>query len=234
MSETDEHVGVVERTGNFIAGHRTPVIVTAIALALASALFYALLNTAAQPPEKQAPVITVVKIIPPKPPPPPPKPIVQQKTILPQKVVMPTPKPITPNQPPKLAPPKAPGPPPLGTSIHNNTAPDSFDLSGDTSGNGLVGGTGGGGGGSYDGVIAAEIESALTNDPKTRYASAGMRVDAYLNPAGTATRVVIVKSSGDPAVDNAVESDILHNQFPPPPPDKPMPIHINVNGQQPL
>ena len=232
--------GTLGRTGGFAARHRASVITLGIGALLAALLLYALLHTARQPVVHQAPVITMVIIQPPKPPPPPP-PLPQPKMITQPKMAVPEQKPVIPNQPPKAAPPKPAGPPApaLGTSIHNNGPADSFDLSGDTSGNGLVGGGGGGGGGSrwgyYAGMVQSQIEAALSRNPVTRDASAGLEVRIWADAGGLVTRVALVKSSGDPAVDSAIENDVLaHMQLQPPPADMPMPMVMSLTGQSAL
>jgi len=238
MSDTTEpeQRGLVGRLGGFAGRHRAPVITLGIGAILAALLLYALLNTASQPVVKQAPVVTMVVVQPPKPPPPPP-PMPQPKLITPQKVTIPAPKPMVPNQPPKAAPPKPAGPPApsLGTAIHNNAAGDNFDLSGNTGGNGLIGGGGGGGGGgSYEGAVEADIVAALDANPVTRNAVAGLQVRVWVNANGVVSKVALVASSGDSAVDTAVDNQILPGlQLPSPPPGTRMPMLVKLTGEPP-
>lgn len=239
--ETDtQQRGMVGRAAGFAARHRASAITLGIGAVLGLLLLYALLHTAREPAVHQPPVITMVIIQPPKPPPPPP-PLPQPKMITQPKMTVPQQKPMIPNQPPKAAPPKPAGPPApaLGTSIHNNGPADSFDLSGDTSGNGVIGGGGGGGGGSrwgyYAGTVQAQIEAALSRNPVTRNASAGLEVRIWADAGGRVTRVALVKSSGDPAVDSAIANDVLAGmQLQPPPADMPMPMVMSLTGQSPL
>ncbi len=233
--------GVFGRMAQVAARHRASFVTLGIGAVLAALLLYALLHTARQPVVHQAPVITMVIIQPPKPPPPPP-PLPQPKMITQPKMTVPEQKPQIPNQPPKAAPTKPAGrpAPALGTSIHNNGPADSFDLSGDTSGNGLIGGGGGGGGGGsrwgyYAGMVQSQIEAALSHNPVTRDASAGLEVRIWADAGGLVTRVALVKSSGDPAVDSAIENDVLaHMQLQPPPSDMPMPMVMSLTGQSAL
>jgi len=237
MSDTTEQQrGLLGRVGGFAGRHRAPVITLGIGAILAALLLYALLNTASQPVAKQAPPVTMVIVQPPKPPPPPP-PLPQPKMITPPKESLPEPKPMIPNQPPKAAPPKPAGPPApsLGTAIHNNGAADSFDLSGNTGDGVIGGGGGGGGGGSYEGAVAADIEAALASNPVTRNADAGLQVRIWVNANGVVARVALDKSSGQPAVDTAIDNQILPGmQLPSPPPGTPMPMLVRLTGTPPL
>jgi TonB family protein len=237
MSAASQHGGAFGRAINFAGQHRASVATAVLGLAGLAWLLNVMLHTARQPPVKQAPVITMVVVQPPKPPPPPP-PLPQPKMITPQKVTIPEPKPMIPNQPPKAAPPKPAGPPApsLGTAIHNSGAADNFDLSGNTGGNGMIGGGGGGGGGgSYEGAVAADIEAALARDPVTRNANAGLQVRIWVDANGVVTRVLLAKSSGDPAVDAAVDNRVLPGlQLPPPPAGTAMPMLMSLTGEQPL
>jgi hypothetical protein len=141
MSGASQQRGGVGRAIGFAGRNRAAVIAAGIALVFVALLVFVLSHTATQPAPKPPPVVTIIAVQPPKPPPPPP-PLPQPKMISPPKEAMPEAKPVIPNQPPKAAPPKPAGPaaPALGTSIHNSGAADSFDLSGNAGGNGLIGG----------------------------------------------------------------------------------------------
>jgi protein TonB len=223
----------------FVGQHRTSVRVGIAAVIIAGIIAFLLEHTASQPPVHQAPVITMVVIQPPKPPPPPP-PLPQPKMITPPKMTTPVLKPVIPNAPPKPAPPKAASAAPaLGTSLKSNGANNAFDLGGDPGGNGLIGGGGGGGGsaeGYFQSVVSAQIRDALAANPATRNASAGLQVFLWVDPSGLVTRVALKKSSGDPAVDAAITSQVLnHMQLrQPPPAGDPMPISISLVGETPL
>jgi TonB family protein len=237
MSGASQQRGGVGRAIGFAGRNRAAVIAAGIALVFVALLVFVLSHTATQPAPKPPPVVTIIAVQPPKPPPPPP-PLPQPKMISPPKEAMPEAKPVIPNQPPKAAPPKPAGPaaPALGTSIHNSGAADSFDLSGNAGGNGLIGGGGGGGGGgSYEGAVEADIVSALSRNPVTRNASAGLQVRIWVNAAGVVTQVALDKSSGDPAVDSAVVNQVLPGmQLPPPPPGTGVPMLMRLTGQSSL
>ncbi len=221
----------------YIAENRLPVYVGIAAIMLASILAYVMLHTSRPQPAPPPPIVTMVVIQPPKPPPPPP-PLPQPKTIVQPKMTVPQPKPIIPNQPPKPAPPKpASSAPALGTSLKSNGTSNAFDLSGNGSGNGIIGGsgTGGGGGGSYGDAVSTEIQQALENNPVTRRAAAGLVVRIWISASGAVTRVELEKSSGNAAMDNAIQNKVLSGlTFYPPPPDTPMPVEMSLTGEQPL
>lgn len=214
---------------NFASENRTTVIVAGGAVLIAGALGFILTHSARPEPAPPPPPVTMVIIQPPKPPPPPPP---LQKTITPPKMTTPTMKPITPTQ----TPPKAPSQSHVGTSIHGN-GPNAFDLSGTPGGMGFGDGDGGGSALSYfEGVIGAQIRDALQNNPITRKASAGLQIYLWLDASGTVTQVQLMKSSGNPNVDDAVTNQVLPGmrltQLPPP--GTPMPIQISLTGEQPL
>jgi protein TonB len=217
--------------------HKASVRTFAVATVLVAIVAYFIMHTARQPEVHQAaPVITMVTIQPPKPPPPPP-PLPQPKMITQPKMVTPEAKPM--QQPtPKNAPPKPASPSvQMGTSIHNNGAPDSFNLSGTPGGDGMLDGGGGGGGsrwGYYAGMVQTQIQEALQKNRVTRNITAGLEVRIWADASGMVTRVALDKSSGDPAVDDAVTNQVLRNLQlnQPPPSDMPMPIVMSLTGEQ--
>ncbi len=219
-----------------IAEHPNAVRTGVVGAVLLAVVVFLVTHSSRQPPPHQAPTITMVMIQPPKPPPPPPLP--QPKIVQPQKVSLPQPKPLIPNQPPKPAPPRpaTPSAVPLGTSIHNNSPADAFNLSGNPGGNGFLGGGGGGGGGgTYDEAVAYAIRDALEHNATTRNASAGLQVQLWLDDAGNVTRITFVKSSGDPAIDAAIRDQVLaHLRLPQPPAGTPMPMLLSLTGQSSL
>jgi len=221
----------------YLTENRAPAYAGVFAIMLASILAYILLHSSKPQPNRPPPQITMVVIQPPKPPPPPP-PLPQPKTIVQPKMTTPVAKPVTQNQPPKAAPPKpASSAPALGTSLKSNGTSNAFDLSGNGGADGCLGcnGTGGGGGSSYDGYVQSQIEQALLKNPVTRYANVGMQVRVWVNSSGVITQVQIVKSSGNPAVDAAVQSKALIGlQVTPPPPSEPMPFLMRMTGEQSL
>jgi protein TonB len=152
------------------------------------------------------------------------------------KMTTPVQKPVAQNQPPKAAPPKpASSAPALGTSLKSNGTSNAFDLSGSGSADGCLGcnGTGDGGGSSYDGYIESQIQQALLKNPVTRYANVGLQILVWIDSTGVITQVQVQKSSGDPAVDSAIQNKALAGMhLPPPPATEPMPILMSLTGEQ--
>lgn len=216
---------------DFASENRTTVIVAGGAVLIAGALGFILTHSSRSQPAPPPPPMTMVIIQPPKPPPPPPP--QQQKTITPPKMTTPAMKPITPTQ----TPPKAPSESHVGTSIHGN-GPNAFDLSGTPGGMGFGDGEGGGGSALsyFEGVISGQIRNALQNNPITRKASAGLQIYLWIDASGTVTQVQLMKSSGDPNVDDAVTNQVLPGMklSDLPPAGTPMPISISLTGQSPL
>jgi hypothetical protein len=187
---------------------------------------------------KQVENITIIAIQPPKPPPPPPPP--PQEMIQQPKITAPIPKPTAPAPPTKVATPKAAAPiaPPLGTSIHSNAAPDSFNLSGNAGGDSLLGGGGGEGGSGawsyYASQLQTRISQALHGNKTTTNATFQVTARVWVDATGLVTRVVVAPS-GSPAIDAAIGNEVLAGEkFDPPPAGMPMPIVMNLTGQQPL
>jgi hypothetical protein len=219
---------------NFFSENRTAAIVTAGAIIIGIVIAFIVTHSSHEAPPPPPPPVTMVIIQPPKPPPPPP-PLPQPKTITPPKMAAPAMKPVTPAPtPPKTA---APSPSHLGTSIKGN-GPNAFDLSGTPGGLGFGNGLGDGGGGSalsyFESVVQAQIRDALAKNRVTRNASAGLEMYLWLDPNGVVTQVQLVKSSGDPKVDDAVTNQVLlHMRVSQlPPAGTPMPIHFSLVGEQ--
>jgi protein TonB len=122
-------------------------------------------------------------------------------------------------------------------------------------GPGSVGGTGpsiGGGGGSGRGIsnkrasaskfgwYAAKVQSAITQalrqNSSTRSATMSLQVRIWSDSNGIIKRAQLVGSSGDPAVDQAIKSQILNGlQLPQAPPsDMPMPIVLRITARKPV
>jgi protein TonB len=185
-------------------------------------------NHAAPPRHEEE--ITMVKLLAPPPPPPPPPPEIQEQKMIEQ-------TPVDVNEPkPDNKP--APPTPSLGTGIKGDGAADGFGLTG-SAGNGYFGGGGNHGSGSRWGWYAAEvqtaIQTALGKNSQTRMASFHDEVRVWLDRSGRVTRVKLMTSTGDPAVDQAIKDNVLNGlQLPDPPPaGMPMPIVMRVTALRP-
>ncbi len=225
----------------FFEKFRTPVIVVGL-LAVAVAVYFAFFSKAEKPKKKSA-AVTMVNIMPPPPPPPPTPP--------------PTPPPPQPEQqkvedkredfveeakpedapPPESAPEEA---APLGSNIQGEGA-DSFGLRG-KGGSGMIGGIGsgkGGGGGTkfgwYAGQVQSRVVEALGKHRRTRSASLSVKVRIWADNTGRITRATLEGTSGDPAIDRAIQSEILNGLQlqEPPPEDMPMPIVMRITAKRP-
>jgi protein TonB len=214
------------------------VAAIAIILLLLIALVFFLSNRN-QAPVKQVENITIIAVQPPKPVPPPPPP--PQQMIQQPKITTPILKPTEAAPPTKVATPKSAAPvaPPLGTSIHSNAAPDSFNLSGNTGGDSLLGGGGGEGGSGawsyYASLLQSQLNQALHANKTTTNASFQVTARVWVDNTGVVTRVVVAPSGND-VVDAAIRNEVLAGMkfSQPPPAGMPMPIVMSLTGQQPL
>jgi TonB family protein len=137
--------------------------------------------------------------------------------------------------PPDNTPPEAPSED-LSTGIAGN-GPGMEGL-GSGNGNGKIGGTGRKGGGSKFGWYAAKVQTsiaeALRRHPSTRNAKMVLQVRVWPDSNGRITRAQLVGSSGNPAVDQAIKSQILTGlQLPQAPPaDMPVPIVLRITASK--
>jgi TonB family protein len=172
--------------------------------------------------------ITLVSLPPPPPPPPqftPPPPPPQQEE---QKMEQPM---IKEDQ-PKAEPPK--DEPPLGTNVKGDGPGDSFGL-GSNPGNGRLGSSGNGSKwGWYASQVSSRIQAALQQNRKTRSASMNVRVRVWPDTTGRITRAQVSGSTGDPALDSAVNEALTGLQLQEPPPTgMPAPIVLQVAAHRP-
>lgn len=183
--------------------------------------------------------IVTITLPPPPPPPPPPKvePPPPEEKPPEQEMVMQEPVPDN-EPPPEAAPPESPPEEALGTGIAGN-GPD-MGLSGKGNGGGTrIGGGGRNGGGSQWGYYAAKVQAtlatALRGNPQTRSASFSVQVRIWAGPDGSITRVSLVGTTGDPAVDRAIQDQALAGlRLPSPPPEgMPMPITLRLTARKP-
>ncbi len=181
------------------------------------------------PPPRHEEEITMVKLQPTPvlPPPPPPPPEIQEQKMIDQ-------TPVDANE-PKPDDKPAPPTPSLGTGIKGNGPADGFGLSG-SAGNGYLGGSGGHAGsrwGWYAGEVQAAIGDALRKNNLTRTAGFRNEVRVSLDSTGRITRARVA-STGDPAVDQAINEALTGLQLSDAPPaGMPMPIVIRITALRP-
>jgi TonB family protein len=122
---------------------------------------------------------------------------------------------------------------------------DAFNLAGNPGGRGLLSGGGlgdgsdgvGGGGGNrfawYYAKIAAELEDALRKSKRLSTAEARVELRVWTDRAGRITRVQLIRSTGNPELDEALQSVVGLRLREPPPPDIPMPMIARVTARRP-
>jgi hypothetical protein len=128
--------------------------------------------------------------------------------------------------------------PDLGTSITGPGGADGFGLGGNRGG-GTVGVGGNRGRASRWGWYAAQVQStiadALRKNPRTREASFRIEVRVWPDLTGRVTRATLVGTTGDAAVDAAIQADVLTGLQlkEPPPPGLPLPIVLRLTARRP-
>jgi TonB family protein len=97
-----------------------------------------------------------------------------------------------------------------------------------------VGGGGAGGRfGWYYARIASEIEAAFRRTRQLSNASAQVELRVWADRSGEITRVQLVRSTGDPRVEEAVQSIVGMRLLEPPPPEIPMPMIARLTARRP-
>ena len=223
--------GIGEDEGGFLRRHR-PAVITgcAVVLALAAAAFF--LMSGQKEAAHKVTEFTMVKLLPPPPPPPPPpqeQPV--PKMIEQPKMVTPEQKPTeTPPQPKTSAPPTG----PLGLDAKGEGPGDAFNLAGNAGGNGLLGGGGGSRWGWYAGIVQDQVAQILRKNDETRRAEFAADVEIWADTAGKITRVRLKTSTGDAALDRAIENKVFAGVVlrEAPPSDMPMPIVLRSTGRR--
>ena len=193
-----------------------------------------------RPSSKKSDMVTIT-LPPPPPPPPPPKvePPPPKDEPPPDQEQMVEQEPVPDNEPPPdNSPPEAPPSEDLGTGIAGN-GPDMGLSGAGSGGNGKIGGTGKRGGGSKFGWYAAKVQSsiadALRRNPATKSASMTLQVRVWPDANGRITRALLVGTTGNPAVDQAIKDQVLTGlQLPEAPPaDMPTPIVLRISARKP-
>jgi len=194
-------------------------------------------------PKKKANV-SMVSVMPPLPPPPPPP--TPPPTPPPQEQQPPPDNPQQPefqeekqpDSPPQQAKAEPDEPAPMGSNIQGEGS-DGFGLRGNGNG-GMIGGKGAGGGGGtkwgwYAGQVQSRVMDALSRHKRTRSAAMNIKVRIWADNSGRITRAVLSGTTGDPAVDQAIQNEILTGLQlqEPPPADMPMPIVMRISAKRP-
>jgi protein TonB len=151
--------------------------------------------------------------------------------------------------PPPDSPSPGPAAGPLALATEGDGPGDQFNLVGNPGGRSLTGGgsfgegTGGdglGGGSSpgarfgwYYGRIAKEIEDAFRRTKAVSAAAVRVEIRIWADPSGRITRIELIRSTGDPRLDDAIQSVVGLRLAEPPPRDIPMPMIARLTARRP-
>lgn len=231
-----------EDEDTFWEKYRAIIIVSVIVMGLGGFVLSKVLGKKTSTPARSQSITMVT--LPPLPPPPKPLPtpppqatpppvdqkMEEQRPMEPQEAV----RPDEPDQPKPDTPPDQ----PLGTNNVGDGPGDNFGLGGPGGNGGFGGGGKAGGGGSkygfYAGQVQRRITDALQRNPKTK--SATMRVEVRIWPdlTGRITRAEMKTSTGDPALDSVIQSQVLKGLQldQPPPAGMPLPIVLRLTAKK--
>lgn len=200
----------------------TVLLIAAVAIPFVITKLARSSNTAVRP------ATLVMVTLPPPPPPPQPVQTVPPEMIRDQQTFQPEEK-------PDEEPPKPPDQPPIGTNIKGDGSSNAFNL-GNSGGNGLGGRNSNATRfGWYAGQVQSTISQALRNNRKTRSAELAVKARIWADHAGRVTRAQLNGSTGDPALDSAIQDEVLTGLQlrEPPPPGMPMPIVLRLSAKRP-
>jgi TonB family protein len=222
----------------FFERHGLPIIAVVL-LVLAGVGFVAFRKSAGELSRKPAKVKMVEIIAPPPPPPPstpPPTPPPQERP--------PEPENKAPEFVEQEAIPDKPTEEPaaqdeaMGTNVVGDGSSNAFGLKAG-GGAGRIGGRRGGRGGGKYGAYASQVQSrvaeALRSNPATRSAEIRVDVRIWADATGRVSRARLARSTGDNALDRAIQDQVLTGLqlTEPPPSDMPMPIVMRLTARRP-
>jgi protein TonB len=228
----------------------------AVVLALVAGAGFAARSLAAmrhEPGPRKVMQFTVVNVVPQQPRPLPPPPPVAPRNVIEQQPqthrVELKPTDIAPPEAPPPSANPAPGGGRLALAAEGQGPGDAFGLAGNPGGRGLLGGGGlgdgtdlggpGGGGGLaarygwYYSRLASEIEEAFRRNKQLVSASTRVELRVWADPSGRVTRVQFVRSTGNPKLDEAIQSIVGLRLREPPPQDIPMPMVARLTARRP-
>jgi protein TonB len=184
---------------------------------------------------KKEDIVTITLPPPPPPPPPPPKVEPPPPKEEPPEQEMVEQEPVEEDeQPPDNAPPDSPPSDDLGPGTPGGSGP-AIGGGGGPGGRGIGSGKRGGSRfGWYAAKVQSSIAEALRRHASTRNAAMSLQVRIWPDSTGRITRAQLVGTSGNPAVDQAIKSQILTGlQLPQAPPaDMPTPIVLRINARK--
>ncbi|WHS58315.1 energy transducer TonB [Pseudomonas sp. G2-4] len=186
---------------------------------------------------REAPKVPTIIPLPPPPPPPPekpkePEPKVEEKVLEPE----PTPEPeeVKPEE-------EAPPSPvddlanPMQMDGDAQSGNDAFNI-GAGKGGGMAGAGGGRlGNGTYSQFLAFTFQRLLRDNPDLRSLAFSLQADVWLSAVGEITRVELVKSSGNPQVDEQVIAALraAPHLSERPPASLTLPVRLSLQGRRP-
>jgi TonB family protein len=96
-----------------------------------------------------------------------------------------------------------------------------------------LGGEGGNRFGWYYAQLATQIEDAFRRQKQLTAASARVDLRVWVDPDGRISKVQLIRSTGDPRVDEAIQSVVGLHLREPPPRDIPMPMVARLTARRP-
>lgn len=223
----------------FIGRHKAKLavlVVLVVVLVVGGAMAYLIANRGEAPPRKAPERVVIIQpFVPPPPPPPPPPPKVEPPPKMEEKMIEQAPV----EDEPKPEPKPVDEAPALSTGIKGDGPSNGFSLGTRDGGRGGTGLGGGRGGGKWDGYarqVQLRIADALRKNRKTRSAQvSNLQFRIWPDSTGRITRAKLAKSTGDPALDAAIENEVLTGlQLQEPPPQgMPSPIVLRWSARRP-
>ena len=234
-----------ERAVEFLRVNSLQVGVVIVLLSLAAFAVRWIARNRESPSPRKVMQFTMVTVQPPqtKPPPPPPPPITPPKVEEPEttRVNLKPQDLLPPDEPRPASPPAG----PLALATEGEGPGDAFNLAGNPGGRGLLsggglgdgsGGLGGGGGnpyGWYYAQVADELSEALRRNVRISRAAVRVEIRLWADPTGRVSKVQLLRSTGDPEVDQAIQSVVGLRLRQPPPAGSPMPMVLRVTARRP-
>lgn len=134
-------------------------------------------------------------------------------------------------------PPDAPAPEAPPSGIDSNSSGKGPAIAGGGGAGNRIGGSGrkpSSKWGFYAAKVQASIKDALGRNASTQKTTFSMQVRVWADSTGRITKAVLVGSSGNPAVDQAIRNQVLVGlQLPEPPPaGMPMPITLRISARK--
>lgn len=233
----------IQRAAEFVRAHLFSVAFVLVLVTLAGYAVRWIASNRGAPAPRKVMQFTVVSVPPPQVKPPPPPPVTPPKVEEPENTrVNLKPQDLLPPDEPRPASPPA---GPLALATEGEGPGDAFNLAGNPGGRGLLSGGGlgdgsgdglGGGGsrfGWYYAQLATEIEDAFRHHKQLTSASARVELRVWVDPDGRISKVQLVRSTGDPKVDEAIQSVVGLRLREPPPRDIPMPMVARLTARRP-